>query len=181
MKSRGGTVLVVMIGITAILGSLTLALALRVKSSMSDRGLIQRHAQAYMMMQASAIYLNRHWNLDGQAPEHASGNNRVRFSNPNPLIGSLTGGLCAGLIADYPLAGRLGWYKIVLPNVVNAEYFITAVGGGSQAESIPAKIPTEIRYFLKYSAGNSLPQFSQIFWPDPITSNWQTGDPVMWP
>jgi hypothetical protein len=178
MKSRGGTVLVVMIGITAILGSLTLALALRVKSSMSDRSLIQRHAQAYMMMQASAIYLNRFWDFTGWAPEHPAGDNRVRFSNAAP-VGTLTGGLCASLSVNYPLAAKLGWYKIVMPIPVTPNYLITAVGGGSRAESIPAKIPTEIRYFLKYNADPLNCKFTQIPWPTP--GNWPTADPEMWP
>ena len=185
MKSRAGTVLVVMIGITAILGSLTLALALRVKSSMGDRGLIQRHAQAFMMMQASAIYLNRRWDPSLKAPEHPSGNNRAGFS----AVGGLRGGLCTSLSADYPLASKLGWYKIVMPNPATTEYLITAVGGGSRAESIPTKTPTEIRYFLKYNADPASCTFSQILWPRPTVTisgtttvtNWPTIDPEMWP
>ncbi len=176
MKSRAGTVLVVMIGITAILGSLTLALALRVKSSMADRGLVQRHAQAFMMMQASAIYLNRLWDGLHKAPEHPLGHNRATFS----AVGGLRGGLCTNLSANYPLASKLGWYKIVMPNPATTEYLITAVGGGSRAETIPAKTPTEIRYFLMYNADPASCTFSQILWPT-STTNWPTTDPVMWP
>lgn len=172
--NRKGTALIVMIGIVTILGALILSLTLRVKSGISDRSNIQKHAQAFMMMQAAAIYLNNTWDSTNRSPEYPLGNNRLEFN----AVGGLSGGNCASLSSNYPLAANLGWYKIIFPSAtLTDDYLACAVGGSSARETKASKIPYEVRYFLKYNPTSRL--FSQVAWP--TNGTWPTTDGIMWP
>lgn len=198
-KHRSGTVLVVMIGISTILMGLILALGLRVKRSISDQSGFQKHAQAFMMAQAAAMYLNNAWDITNKSPEYLTGNNRILWdpvqpAAPAPAIPctEFTAGLCANQAATRPIAGSLGWYHIRVvrasagpPVIPNDFYCITAVGGASKGRNPSTIKPNnnpadyEARYYLTYDPVSFT--FNTIPLQPSSVTGWITSDPLLMP
>lgn len=185
LKSRGGSVLIVMMGISLILIGLLLTMVVKTKKSLDDSILIGKHAQAYLMMQAATMFLTD-WDSTQNAPEssvmdptHKFKQNRLNYEMKN-------GGRCQTLALTYPLADSQGWYYVMcwekgdalsIPKI-DPKYFVIAAGGASKVRTIPSKSPYDVCYYFSYTpsaaGGTSSGTITGPTWPSTSTG-WPTG------
>jgi hypothetical protein len=116
VRSRRGTVLILVLGLITLLMALLAGLAARVHNAGRGLETLRRHAQAMVMLQAAKIYI---------AEREAVG---------SPLTAAVTLGdlLPAGSYPAAFFADRLGWVRVRQEPAAGAGVFsVLSAGGGS--------------------------------------------------